>query len=109
MFSTRSVSVKPRSRFSPCRTLSPSSSIVWQPRASNFCSTRLAIVDLPAPDRPVNHRMAVCCPFSSARCRGVTVESCQWILLARRSANAIIPAAAVSCVKRSIRMNPPVS
>ena len=36
MFSTRSASVKPRSRLSPCRTLSPSSSIVWRPRGEQL-------------------------------------------------------------------------
>ena len=58
MFSTRSAAVKPRSLLRPWRTLSPSSMTVWTPRACSFASTRLAIVDLPAPDRPVNHRIA---------------------------------------------------
>ena len=49
MFSIRSASVKPRSRLSPWRTLSPSSRKVWRPRATSFFSTRLAMVDLPAP------------------------------------------------------------
>ena len=48
-------------------------------------------------------------PFSSARCFGPTARSCQWMLVARRSAKSITPAAAVSCVMRSIRMKPPVS
>ena len=108
MFSTRSASVKPRSRLSPCRTLSPSSSIVCAPIACSFCSRRLAIVDLPAPDSPVNHSTAGWWPFSSARCLGPTARSCQWMLVARRSAKSIMPAAAVSCVMRSIRMKPPV-
>ena len=36
MFSTRSAAVKPRSLFRPWRTLSPSSSAVWTPRAWSF-------------------------------------------------------------------------
>src|SRR5205814_10464743 len=38
--------------------LSPSSRKVCRPRATSFASTKLAMVDLPAPDRPVNHSTA---------------------------------------------------
>src|SRR5215471_7660777 len=67
IFSTRSASVKPRSRLSPWRTLSPSSTNVRLPSAWSFCSKLLAIVDLPAPERPVNHSSTGLCPFSRAR------------------------------------------
>ena len=108
-FSTRSASVKPRSRLSPCRTLSPSSSIVCRPAASSFFSTMSAMVDFPAPDKPVSHSTAGVCSFCAARCSRPTVSACQWMLLARRRPKAIIPAPAVSLVKRSIRMKAPVS
>ena len=49
---------KAKIRFKPCRTLSPSSITVWMPRACRPASTRLAMVDLPAPGRPVNHSTA---------------------------------------------------
>ena len=52
MFSTRSASVKPRSRLRPWRTLSPSSRYVRTPRACSFDSTMLAIVDLPDTRQP---------------------------------------------------------
>ena len=68
-----------------------------------------AIVDFPAPDSPVSHSTAAVCSFSAARCSRPTVSACQWMLLARRRPKAIIPAPAVSLVKRSIRMKAPVS
>ena len=43
--------------------LSPSSRKVWRPRAASFFSTMLAMVDLPAPERPVNHSTAGFWPF----------------------------------------------
>ena len=58
MFSTRSASVNPRSRFKPWRTLSPSSRYVRTPSACSFDSTMLAIVDLPDPESPVSHTTA---------------------------------------------------
>src|ERR1700753_294355 len=58
MFSMRSASVNPKSRFKPWRTLSPSSMKVWRFMRYSFLSTKLAMVDLPAPDRPVNHNHA---------------------------------------------------
>ena len=109
MFSTRSASVNPRSRLSPCRTLSPSSSIVCRPLTSSLFSARSAIVDFPAPDNPVNHSTAACCSFNAARSLRPTVRLCQCRLLARRRPKAIIPAPAVWLVKRSIRMKAPVS
>jgi hypothetical protein len=68
-----------------------------------------AIVDFPAPDKPVSHSTAGNWSFSSARCSRPTVSACQWILLARRRPKAIIPAPAVSLVRRSIKMKAPVS
>ena len=54
-FSVRVAASKPRSAFKPCRRLSPSSSMVWQPAAASLRSRRLAIVDSPAPGKPVSH------------------------------------------------------
>ena len=53
-FSALSRSVKPKSLFNPCRRLSPSNTIVARPEAVSAWSTKLAIVDLPAPERPVS-------------------------------------------------------
>ena len=91
MFSTRSASVKPRSRFRPWRTLSPSSRYVRTPRACSFDSTMLAIVDLPDPDRPVNHTTAGPWSFWPARAALSTFTSCQWMLCERRSAKCSRP------------------
>ena len=55
IFSIRSASVKPRSLFSPWRTLSPSSRKVCRFINASFFSTALAMVDLPEPESPVNH------------------------------------------------------
>src|SRR3546814_4671970 len=44
--------------FRSCRTLSPSSRKLWRFIRWSFFSTRLAIVDLPEPDRPVNQSSA---------------------------------------------------
>ena len=49
-------------------------------------STRLAIVDLPAPERPVNHSTRGFWPFAVARAALWTSTACQWMLCARRSA-----------------------
>ncbi|KTS25039.1 hypothetical protein NS228_25775 [Methylobacterium indicum] len=57
-FSTRSASVSPRSLLSPNRRLSPSNSRVWRPCCHSLSSTRLAIVDLPAPDSPAIQRIS---------------------------------------------------
>ena len=42
------------------------------------------MVDLPEPDRPVNHSTAGCWPFSAARAALSTSSACQWMLVARR-------------------------
>ena len=83
--------------------------MVCRPRANSFFSTRLAIVDLPEPESPVNQRIVGFWCFSPARAVRSTSIACQWIFDARRSAKLIIPAATVALVKRSIRMKPPVS
>ena len=44
------------------------------------------MVDLPEPDRPVNHTTAGSCPFSRARAALSTSSSCQTMLVERRSA-----------------------
>ena len=49
-------------------------------------STRLAMVDLPEPDRPVNHSTAGFWPLSSARACLFTSSACQWTLVARLQA-----------------------
>ena len=72
-------------------------------------STQSAIVDLPEPDRPVNHstpgRLAL-----DRRARALsTSSSCQGMLAARRKGKRIMPAPTVALVSRSIRMKPPVS
>ena len=67
MFSTRSASVNPRSLLRPWRTLSPSSRYVCKPSEWSRRSTRLAMVDLPAPDSPVNHSTHGFCALIFAR------------------------------------------
>ena len=71
---------------------------MWTPRARSLLSTRLAIVDLPAPERPVNHRIAGRWCLIAACASRSTVRSWRWMLVARRRPWAIIPAAAVSLV-----------
>ncbi len=56
MFSIRPVSLKSRSRLRPCRTLSPSNMYVCRPMAKSRFSSRLASVDFPDAESPVNHR-----------------------------------------------------
>ena len=107
IFSIRSASVKPRSRLRPWRTLSPSSRKVCRPRAASFFSTRLAMVDLPAPDRPVNHSTAGFWPLSAAWVSRLTSRCWRWMLSDRRSAKWSIPQATVALVSLSIRMKPP--
>ena len=56
------------------------------------------MVDLPAPDRPVNQRIAGFWCLSRACASRVTVRPCRWTLVARRSPWAIMPAPAVALV-----------
>jgi hypothetical protein len=71
-------------------------------------STRLAIVDLPAPDRPVNHSTQGRCPFSAARA-GAT-SSVLPVDVVRAAQREVQHARADGVVaERSIRMKPPVS
>ena len=77
---------------------------------SGVFSTRLAMVDLPEPDRPVNHSTAgLLALHGGARAVLFTSSACQWTLVARRRPKSIMPAPTVALVKRSIRMKPPVS
>ena len=70
MFSFRSLSEKPRSLFSPNRTLSPSRRYAARPRCKRCCSSAVAIVDLPEAERPVNQIVKPLWPRSSLRsCR----------------------------------------
>ncbi len=81
IFSCRSSSLNPKSPHSPCRTLSPSSTKVLQPVWYKRSSTACAKVDLPAPDKPVNHKMTDLWPFWASRLCRVTVAWCQIVLL----------------------------
>ena len=54
MFSSRSANENPRSLFNPWRTLSPSRTYAGTPLEIKYSSSFMAIVDLPAPERPVN-------------------------------------------------------
>ena len=67
------------------------------------------MVDLPAPERPVNHRMHGLLALElGAGTACSTSSACQWMLVARRRPKRIMPAATVALVKRSIRMKEPV-
>ena len=79
-------------------------------RARAAASRRLAMVDLPAPDRPVNQSTQGFWPFSAARAPLVDVERLPVDVGARGAARSgSCPAPTVALVKRSIRMKPPVS
>ncbi len=67
------------------------------------------MVDLPAPDSPVNHSTTGRCLFWAARAALSTSTGCRWMFCDRRSAKWSIPAPTVSLVMRSMRMKPPVS
>ena len=82
---------------------------MWRPSACSFFSTTFAIVDLPEPDRPVNHTTHGLCPLSAACACLLTSIACQWMFCERRSAKCSRPAPIVLLVSRSIRMKPPVS
>ena len=64
-------------RFRPWRTLSPSSRKVWRPSANSFFSTRLAMVDLPAPRKAGEPEHAGCWRFSAARASRSMSSACQ--------------------------------
>lgn len=61
MFSFLSFSEKPKSLFSPKRTLSPSRRYAANPRWSRCCSSAVAMVDFPDAERPVNHMVMPRC------------------------------------------------
>ena len=67
------------------------------------------MVDLPAPERPVNHSTAGRWFLAAARVALLTSSACQWMFCARRRAKRIMPAPTVPLVIRSIRMKPPAS
>jgi hypothetical protein len=87
MFSTRSASVKPRSLVQAVAHVVAVEQIgVFAERVQRF-STRLAMVDLPAPDRPVNHSMHLgfwC--FISRRAPPCHIQRLPVDVVARRSA-----------------------
>jgi hypothetical protein len=64
MLTSRSAAEKPRPLDRCVRTTSPSSTVTWRPRSSISTVSTSAVVDLPAPESPVNHTHA---PW---RCRG---------------------------------------
>src|SRR4051812_48058548 len=68
----------------------------------------LAMVDFPAPDRPVNQRMAGFCPFNVARAALSIDSGCHGTLVARYKLKAIMPAPTVRSVYLSMTMNAPV-
>ena len=65
------------------------------------------MVDLPAPDRPVNHRHSGRWPMLAPRTALSTSTCCQCTLAERVSAKSIMPQATVALLWRSIRMKPP--
>ena len=82
---------------------------MWRPSAWQRFSTWLAMVDLPAPDRPVNHSTAGCWPFISERAALSTSSWCQTMSALRVRIAVTMPAPTVPRVRRSIRMKPPSS
>jgi hypothetical protein len=101
--------------------LSPSSRKAGCPAAISRSSTAAAIVDLPAPGRPVNHTVAPVWPSALQRCGRVTRVPCQRTLGLRSlffcaappsistSVSRITPAATVSLVAASITIRLPVT
>ncbi len=67
------------------------------------------MVDLPAPEMPVNQTTPGRCPLIATRASLVTSSACQWMLSDRRSAKSIRPAPTVTLVSRSMSTKPPVS
>jgi hypothetical protein len=78
------------------------------PIACSFFSTRLAMVDLPAPERPVNQSTPAAGPWRGAR-RLVDVERLPVDVLRAAQREVDHPGADGPLVIRSIRMKPPVS
>ena len=77
--------------------------------ACSVCSTMLAMVDLPEPDRPVNHRIAgfwLLERRARRPCRVRAAASGYWC--ARRKPKSIMPAPTVWLLKRSMMMKEPV-
>ena len=66
------------------------------------------MVDLPAPDKPVNQSSVGFCAFSRARAVLVTSNDWKYVLAARRSPKRISPAATIALLWRSTRINSPV-
>src|SRR5438477_161506 len=73
--------------------------------ACSFRSTRLATVDLPAPESPVNHSTQGRWNFACARLCLFTSSACQCRLAALRKAKRNMPAATVAFENRSNNMN----
>lgn len=89
IFSLLSTSLKPKSRLRPCLRLSPSMTMLARPALVKARSTTSAILDFPAPERPVNQAMTGLCPSArhlrSRGCRSCQVRfrslvvSCDWL------------------------------
>ena len=109
MFSIRSASLKLRSRQSPIRTLSPSSSMVWRSSANSLFSRALDRVDLPDPDSPVIHTVMAFCVFWLSRRLLVISVSCQVRLFPRSRVSMMVPQALVILLTRSVRIRDPIS
>src|SRR5690606_27272441 len=81
IFSVRSSGENPRFLFKPCLILSPSKIYVLMPHLCNLFSISTHSDDFPAPDNPVNHKMALLCPWSFCLSFLVTCPLCQTILV----------------------------
>jgi len=86
MFSFRSFSEKPKSLFSPNRTLSPSKRYAANPRCRRCCSRAVATVDFPDADKPVSHIVNPRCFRNSLR-SCLERDGCQVMFLQKKPVN----------------------
>ncbi len=89
------------------RTLSPSKSIVYLPWMLSAFSISFASTDFPAPESPVNHKVAGFCPIFAARVLRVMSSFCHVRLSALRRECSMTPHAEVMFVMRSVNMKQP--
>jgi hypothetical protein len=81
IFSFLLFSSNPKSRFSPKRTLSPSSLYAARPFWRRCCSRAVPMVDFPDAERPVSQRVKPVCLRRELRSARVSPEACQVMLL----------------------------
>ena len=81
---------KPRSALRPCRRLSPSSSMVCLPSSASLRSTRVAMVDLPEPGRPVSQTTGGSAPFDPSAVRLVVAVNQEVEIVLARNAVAML-------------------